>query len=225
MSAASAQPSPVAPGAMISIFGQRLADSAQAAQTVPLPNRIGNTEVVMAGIPLSLLYASPTQVIAVTPQGLNANTSQQLLIRRGVTLSRPVSVDVAPAQPAAFGSGSQPVVMNASAPDGTPVLVSPDAPAQADDVLTLYASGLGLTDPVVPDGTAAPSDPAARTHDALQVTIGGMNTPVRFAGLAAGFVALYKVTVTVPAGVPAGNQPLVMTISGQSSPPVTVTIR
>jgi uncharacterized protein (TIGR03437 family) len=44
-------------------------------------------------------------------------------------------------------------------------------------------------------------------------------------GTAPGFVALYQVNVTVPKGLSAGNQPLVLTISGVSSAPVQLPVK
>lgn len=206
VSAASLQPTPVAPGAMISIFGEHLAEAALRSENAPLGTTLGKTTVIMAGMPLPLLYVSPTQVTAVVPNGLNVNTSQQLLIMRGATISYPVSVDVAAAQPAVFLSDTQ-------------------ITARAGEVVAFYASGLGLTDPSVPDGGAAPPDPPARTREALRVTIGGLDAPVQFAGLTGGLVAVYQVSVTVPTGIAPGSHPMVLTIAGQSSPPVSVSIR
>jgi uncharacterized protein (TIGR03437 family) len=226
VSAASLQSStPVAPGGLITIFGERLAETDASADTMPLPTKLGTTEIVMAGIPVPLLHVSQNQVNAVVPTGLNANTSQQMLIRRGLTLSRPVSVDVAPAEPAVFVSGTRPMIMHQADGGSAPVPVSPDAPATAGEVVTVLAAGLGATDPAVPDGNASPSDPLARPRDALNVSIGGADAPVALVGLVPGSVGIYQVNVTIPSGLQAGEQPLVLTISGQSSPAVMVNVR
>jgi uncharacterized protein (TIGR03437 family) len=49
------------------------------------------------------------------------------------------------------------------------------------------------------------------------VTMGGASAMVSFSGLAPGFVALYQVNAEVPAGLGAGNQPVVVKLAGTSS--------
>jgi uncharacterized protein (TIGR03437 family) len=52
------------------------------------------------------------------------------------------------------------------------------------------------------------------TTGTVTATLGGVNTPVTFAGLTPGFVALYQVNVHVPSGVPTGDAvPLVLTVT------------
>jgi uncharacterized protein (TIGR03437 family) len=217
---------PIAPGGMITIFGDRLAESTAAAQTLPLPTSLGGTELVMAGLQMPLLFVSQGQINAVVPNGININTSQQLLIRRGTTLSRPVALDVAATQPAIFSTAEgKPIVVNASATGPAPILVN-DSPAGSGDVLVLYTSGLGLTTPSIADGVVSPSNPVAATKDPVSVTVGGVPAQVLFAGLVPGFAAFYQINITVPSALAAGDQlPVVLSVSGQTSPPVMMKVR
>ena len=99
--------------------------------------------------------------------------------------------------------------------------------AKVGDTLVMYCSGLGGVDSAVTDGGSSPSDRLVRTVNPVTVTIGGVNAPVSFSGLAPGFaVGLYQVNVVVPAGVAAGSRvPLTVNIAGQTSPPVTIVVR
>ena len=109
----------------------------------------------------------------------------------------------------------------------TNVLITPSAPAKSGDVLVIYCNGLGAVSPAVPSGTAAPPNgPLSRTVNPMTVTIGGIAARVDFAGLAPGYPDLYQVNTVVPAGVAAGGAvPVVLSIAGQRSPPVTIAIR
>ena len=60
----------------------------------------------------------------------------------------------------------------------------------------------------------------------MTATIGGVNAPVQFAGLAPGFVGLYQVNVEIPASVTPGSEvPLVLLQSGVPSNTVTLVVR
>ena len=220
---------PLAPGGVISVFGERLADVTQAATELPLPKQIGSTQVLMGGLPLPLISVSPTQIDAIVPGGLAPNTSHQLLVQRASTIARPVSLDVAPAQPAvavdATVSAKQGRVTWVRPDTGETGPAQPGSAAKAGDLLVITAVGLGITDPLFADGEPSP-DPSARTRDMVTATIGGVPAPVESAGLTPGLVGLYLVNARVPEGVPAGDQaPLALTVSGQTSQPVTIAVQ
>jgi uncharacterized protein (TIGR03437 family) len=63
------------------------------------------------------------------------------------------------------------------------------------------------------------------TANTVAITIGGVSASVAFAGMAPGYPDLYQVNTTLPAGIPAGTQvPVVLTVAGQTSPPVTISV-
>jgi uncharacterized protein (TIGR03437 family) len=230
MSAASyKQQWPVAPGSLVSIFGARLADGITASSRLPLATELAGTQVFLAGRSLPLQFTSDGQINAVIPYDIPVNSIQQMLVRKGTSYSVPEPVNVATAQPAVFtqnlrGDGSGIVI--AVKADGRQLLVSPDAPASAGDVLVIYCTGLGPVDQRVEAGTAAPTDPLARTVNSVSVTLAGRSLQVLFAGLAPAFTGLYQVNAIVPADIaPAPDVPLVLTVSEQSSAPVTVAVR
>ena len=91
---------PVAPGSLISISGERLAEGQAASSTVPLPTDLGGTEVLIAGRLMPLVSVSESRIDAIVPFDVEINTTHQILVQRGLTISQPVSIDVAAAQPA-----------------------------------------------------------------------------------------------------------------------------
>jgi uncharacterized protein (TIGR03437 family) len=218
---------PIAPGAIVSLFGARLADATGNAGSLPLPSLLAGTSLLAGGIPMPILFSSDGQVNAVVPYGLTPNTSHQILVQRDQTLSVPVSVDVGPAQPGVFfRTVEAPMQGIIFAVRGqASFLAAPGSPATAGDVLVIYSAGLGMVTPSVMDGFAAPGSPPATTVNQPTVSVGGVSAPVQFSGLAPGFVGLYQVNAVVPSGIQPGNQvPVSITIAGQTSPPVTIAV-
>ena len=214
----------VSPGALIAIKGLGLADSTVTNSNPPLPTQSGGAQVLLGGEPLPLRYVSGDQVNAQVPFDLTVNTAQQLIVQRDATLSVPQDVVVAAAQPGIYtqdGSGTgDGRIFNGS------TLVTASNPAKAGDVVTIYCNGLGAVTPPLPTGSPAPSaEPLARTVNPVMVTIGGLTAQVSFAGLAPGYPDVYQVNAVVPAGVASGQAEVVLTVAGQSSPPVTMAVQ
>jgi uncharacterized protein (TIGR03437 family) len=220
---------PVGIGSFISIFGSNLAPQATLAEALPLPNVLADIHVLLGGELVPLDYAGSGQINAIVPYDLQVNSTQQLIVQLNNTYSLPQAVTVGPAQPAVFSqnqSGTGPGVIVVVKPDGTQFETGPSAPASAGDALVIYCTGLGGVTPPVTAGAAASLTQLSKTDDPVKVTVGGQPATVLFAGLAPGFAGLYQVNVTVPAGIAASpNTPVVLTVAGQSSVPVTVAIQ
>ena len=169
------------------------------------------------------------QIDAIVPFDIEPNSSQQLIIQTGDALSQPVNVTVAAAQPGVFTqnqSGSGPGAILGQKPGGVPKLNTPANPASAGDALLIYCTGLGTVTPPVAAGSAAPTSQLSNTDNEVTVTVGGQDAKVLFQGLAPGFVGLYQVNVTVPSGIAAANDvPVILTVAGAASAPVTVAIQ
>jgi uncharacterized protein (TIGR03437 family) len=160
------------------------------------------------------------------PFDVQVNTTQQLLVQQGSTISVPEPVTIAAAQPAVFTNGKGAGIIVGVKADQTQFLVDPSTPASANDVLVIYCSGLGNVDPPATAGSAASTTTLSMTVNPATVTIGGKDAPVVFAGLAPGFTGLYQINAVVPGGIPpAPDVPLVVTVAGQQSVPVTVALK
>ena len=100
-------------------------------------------------------------------------------------------------------------------------------PAATGDYSVLYATGLGKTTPKGdPSGTplltgASPPADGSVLYKTIALptgTIGGIQAPVLYSGLAPGFPGLYQVDVQVPNGVAAGDDvPLILSLPGGTS--------
>ena len=107
----------------------------------------------------------------------------------------------------------------------TKTLAEAGTPAEAGEVVVIYCTGLGAVMPAVAAGTAAPASPLSETAEEVTVAIGGQAAEVLFSGLTPGFAGLYQVNVKVPSGVTGGAVPVALTVSGQTSPEVTMAVR
>ena len=218
---------PLAPGSLISLFGLGLSDGRAAADELPLPEVLQSTSLLLAGVRMPLLFTSDRQVNAMVPYGLPINTNHQILVRRGPTYSRPVSVNLAATQPAVFRTapdGTQGHIYKVV--DGLQILTDTANPAAPGDVLVMYCSGLGEVEPAVEAGLPAGASPLSRTVNELTVMIGGQRAQLLFSGLAPGFSGLYQVNLLVPEGVGSGPEVRVtLAIAGQTSRQVTIAVR
>ena len=86
-------------------------------------------------------------------------------------------------------------------------LVTPSHPIHrsSGSALVIYLTGLGQTAPAVATGQPAPSNPLSYSVVQPTVTLGGVNLPVLFSGLAPGLVGVDQINVSVPTNVPDGN--------------------
>ena len=92
-------------------------------------------------------------------------------------------------------------------------------PAKPGDVLTLFATGFGATNPSLGPGELPTA--AASVTAPVTLTIGGVAIPsanIIYTGVVGGNAGLYQVNVIVPDNVPTGDQPVVITIGGVASP-------
>jgi uncharacterized protein (TIGR03437 family) len=231
VNAASFTPTATA-GALLAIFGSNLTAPTAAgftsATSLPLPTELNNTQVLIGGVPMPLLFVSPGQINAMAPFGLATNTVQQVIVQNMASLSVPEPATVPPTAPGAFtynGSGSGlalAVVVNA---DGSSYLVTPSAPAHPGSTLVIYGTGLGGVQSTLEAGQAAPLSPLAPLNDTISVTIGGISAQVLFAGLVPTFTGFYQVNVAIPGSVTPGDSvPVVLSVGGASGSTVTLSV-
>jgi uncharacterized protein (TIGR03437 family) len=217
---------PLAPGAFAAIFGSNLSGGLNVSAQLPLSLQLGDTTVVLAGEQLPLLFTSGAQVNVVLPYDVPVNSTVQLVVQKGSAISIPQSVVIAPAQPAIFtqnGFGTGTALINVFKPDGT--ALPNNSPVAAGYVIILYCSGLGAVDHPVAAGSQAPASPLSNTINPVTVTIGQAQGQVLFAGLAPSFAQLYQVNVQIPSGLPSGDAVLTLSVGGQQSAPVTITVQ
>jgi uncharacterized protein (TIGR03437 family) len=216
---------PLAPGSIISVFGANLAPSPAGASTLPLPKTLAGASLQVGGYEAPLFYSSGGQINAQLPFEVAAATRPQLIVKGADFVTVPETITVAAARPGIFTTNQQGTGQGMIM-DVANRLVDSTNPAKAGDVVVVYCTGLGATNPAVRSGEAAPASPLAKVVTPVTVTIGGQPAVVQFAGLTPGFVGLYQVNAQIPAGVtPSAAVSLVLSQDGVPSNTVTLGVR
>jgi len=188
---------PLAPGSIAAVFGSGFGTST------------AGVTVLMGGIAAPLFGVYPTQINFQVPWQLSGPSQVPLTVTSGGVTSAPVTVPLASQGPGIFllNSAGQAAVLIA----GTTSIVAPlgafagSRPAQTGEYITIYCTGLGAVTNQPATGALSASSPLSYTSgSAVTVSIGGINAPVSFSGLAPGFLGLYQVNVQVPAKSPTG---------------------
>ncbi len=217
----------IAPGELVTIFGSNFGPSQIATLQVSngaVTTNVGNTQVLFNNVAAPMIYSITGQVSAIVPYEVAGQSTAQMQVLYNGVASNTVTLNVAGAAPALFtlnSSGTGPgAILNQDYS-----LNSATNQAAAGSIVQLFGTTEGVTNPTGVDGklTVAPF-PAPVLP--VSVTIGGINAPTVYAGEAPGLVAgVFQIDAVVPANVPNGNQPVVVTVGNVSSPSgVTVAV-
>ncbi len=227
----------LAPGSLVSIFGDQLAAGAEEASSIPLPISLQGVRVTFNDKPAPLLFVSGNQINAQLPWDVASftpfGTTQvvRVVVTRGGLLSGPMNVTVQHYSPGVFAfSNRYAVAVNAidstvTQPDGSvPGLIT--RPVSVGTTIIIYANGLGPVDTPVPTGDVGAA-PVIHTITTPTVLIGGVEAPVLFSGLAPQFVGVNQLNVVVPENSPLGDSvPLQISIGGiTTSEAITIAVR
>jgi len=222
---ASNQLGAISPGLVVVIYGSGLGPAQlvqyQVGANGLVPTTLAGTTVYFNGAAAPVLYSSATQVAAVVPYNLAGSLEQVYVQYQGQT-SLPVNLSVASMTPAIFtlGSGTgQAAAINNK--DGS--VNGAANPAKVGDYVQFYITGVGQTNPPGVDGLPN-GVPLPQLSATVTATIGGKPANVTFSGGAPGAVAgVIQVNAQIPAGITAGNAPVVITV-GTSNTQTGVTI-
>jgi uncharacterized protein (TIGR03437 family) len=202
-----------APGMILSVFGTQLGNFAQSFGTVPLPQYLAGFEAAVNGVPAPLYYVSPTQVNLQIPYETQPGPATLTVGNPYVNVN--YNFQVAATAPGIFTSA-----------DGALV---PFPTAGQNQAITLYITGDGLVSPSLATGSApaagTPTSRLPKPRGALTVTVGSVPATTTFVGIPAGYVGVTQINFTVPPGLSAGVQPVVVTVGNASSAPAKLTIQ
>ena len=228
---------PVAPGSIISLFGQKFTTSeatSHSAVSLPLPTKLGGVRVLIGEKEAPLFYVGSGQVNAQVPAELVADRQLQVQVETDGVLSAPEPLLTVTNQPGVFTLppqyGKQQGAILIANSDLLAMRQTPGVPSQPVErggYISIFCTGLGATEPAVPSGQPGPSSgPPALVKMPVSVTIGGQSAPVSFAGLAPGLVGVYQVNAQVPQSLAPGDEvEVVIKQGGAQSNTVTIAVR
>ena len=220
----------------------------EAAQEVPLSTTLGDYSLRFGNIEAPLFYVGGEpngQINAQVPWNIPLGESQVSVVYDPEGGERqesdPVAVSVATVSPALFTfefGGGRVAALNVKVSDDDGVIngsvAQPEGaypgvtsqPAKLGGVVTLFANGLGPTDPPAVTGDNS-LDKLRSATVPVRVFVGQAEAQVLFAGLAPQFVGLYQINIVVPLGAAPGNAvPIVIEQGGvMSRDDVTIALR
>lgn len=208
----------VAPGELVSLYGQNLSQVTIGGGQIPLATSLGDVCLSANNTPVPLVSVSSGQINAQLPFSLSGSVTLNVHTPGGI--SGDYALSPASAAPSVFRYAT------AGPETGLPSIirdddnqpVTPTNPIHPKDWVTIYLTGMGQTFPPAVEGQAAPLDPLELAAIQPSVTLGGLSLGVAYAGLAPGEVGVYQINVLVPGGVPQGlSIPLVINQGGAAT--------
>ena len=184
------------------------------------PTSLDGVSVSMGGKAAYVYYISPTQINVQAPDF--GTGSVGVTVTNSAGTSNTVNVTATSFAPAFFQAGSYAIATHL---DGT--LVAPagmftgSSPAARGETVVLWGTGFGPVSPTVAAGetSAQALGPAvASVATPPAITIGGVPATVVAGALNPSAVGLYQIAVTVPDTAPSGDQTIVASADGISSP-------
>ena len=231
VNAASNQPGAVAPGELVTIYGNGVgpttAYNLSLTSTGFVASTAGDLTVTFDGIPAPITFANATQINAIVPYEIAGRATTTLVIKRGAQSSSPIQLQVANAAPSIFslsqGGGGQGAILNSN---GT--INGPQNPAAKGSTIQIFATGAGQINPGGVTGSVTPTTaPFPTPVGNVTVTIGGKPAELKFNGMAPGLASgVWQINAVVPPDVASGNQPISITVGTNTSlPNITVAVQ
>jgi uncharacterized protein (TIGR03437 family) len=208
---------PIAPGQIVSLYGQDLGPETGAAAAFDsngrLPVTLGGTEVTFNGVRAPLYFASAAQINAQVPYEVAGSSGADVVVRTAQGQSSALRAAITATSPDLFNG-----VLNQ---DGT--LNTPANPARSGQVVVLFASGTGITAPPSASGAVATA-PFATPAATVRLLIGGREARLLFAAAAPGTAGLTQINAVIPEGVTGDRVPVILESGGVRSQEVTAAI-
>jgi uncharacterized protein (TIGR03437 family) len=218
----------IAQNAWIEIYGSDLApgsvgagltwSSAPSFATGQMPTSLGGVSVTVNGKPAYVYFVSAAQVNVLTPLDSTIG-SVAIEVNNGSATSAAFTANLQAAAPGflRFSDGIHIAALHANYTYLGPASMSVPGytftPAAPGETILLFGDGFGLPVSTLTAGSAVQTGPLPTLP---QVTIGGTAADVQWAGLIS--PGLYQINVLVPSNAASGDNQVIATYAGASSP-------
>jgi len=185
-----------------------------------LPTTLDGVTVTVNGKPAYVYYISPTQINIQAPSD-DAVGPVSVVVNNNGSVSSASTAQLQAFAPAFFQYGSTPYAIATRYPDNA-LIASPSAvqgtvAAKPGDILILWGTGFGATNPATPGGVVVTGAPAVVTPPTITLN-GSVNAPVIGAALSPGSAGLYQIAIQLPANTPTGDVSITAAVGGFQSP-------
>jgi len=218
------------PGSNLAVEGYDLIDRR-------FPNSFGCVAVEVGGRRAPLSFVGPSQINAQIPTLNNAtNVPVRVIVNPGTANERasdPVNINVTDYSPAFFRLLPTPciVALNQDGSlSGDPSLFTslPVKGARVGEVVSMFATGLGFTEPIWQAGEIATTRTPLRRRPEVSVEFNGVRLPdesVTYAGLAPNLVTgVYQINIRIPANARTNQHNEVRIRAGNTLSPENTTL-
>jgi uncharacterized protein (TIGR03437 family) len=200
-----------APGMIMSVYGNKLANATQSAQSAPLPLSMAGVSATVNGVAAPLYFISTGLINLQIPYETAVGPAIVAVNNNGEVSAFTFQV-----------SAIAPGIFNSSG------AVVPAASAKRGSAVAIYITGDGELSPMVDTGAPPAADtPVAqlpKPRGVVSVTVGRVKADVAFAGNP-WLVGITQINFTVPANAPLGAQPVVVTVGGVASAVEMLTVQ
>jgi len=185
-----------------------------------LPTQLDGVSVTVDGKPAAVYYVSPSQInIQVPATGKTGPVDVVVSTSKGA--GSPFRTQIAAYAPGLFllsqGGFKYPAALTSDGlylgPSGLLGSGAAVRPARPGEVISLFATGLGPTQPAIAPGTFGWTP--AQTAQPVSATIGNLDAQIQWAGLIS--PGEYQINVTIPGGLADGESPIVVRAGGTTS--------
>jgi uncharacterized protein (TIGR03437 family) len=185
-----------------------------------LPTSLDGVSVTIDGKPAFVYYISRSQINVEAPSD-SVTGKVDVVVNNNGKSSVPAAAQLQDFAPAFFMYPSAGYAVASRLPDYAPIadpsVIPGTVAAKPGDLVVLWGTGFGATNPSVPAGSPVNGAPVVLT--APTVMVGGTAAQVIGTVQTPGSVGLYQVTIQMPGNVPTGAVNVQASVGGQQTQP------